>query len=57
MIKDNDRIMTGNRDCRAILCELVKRQDLHGVYYYEPICNFMPDTESVGQGFRPATSF
>ena len=57
MIKDNDRIMTGNRDCRAILRELVKRQDLYGVYYYEPICNFMPDTESVGQGFRPATSF
>lgn len=24
---------------------------------FEDICNFMPDTESVGQGFRPATSF
>ena len=29
MIKDNDRIMTGNRDCRAILCELVKRYPNH----------------------------
>lgn len=57
MIQSGDRIMTGNRDCRAILRKLVKRTDLRNVYYYEPICNFMPDTEAVGRGFRPATSF
>ena len=49
--------MTGNRDCRAILKKLTERNDLHDVYYYEPIINFMPDTEEVGKGFRPATSF
>ena len=57
LIHSGDRIMTGNRDCRAILKKLTERTDLHDVYYYEPIVNFMPDTEAVGNGFRPATSF
>lgn len=57
MIHSGDRIMTGNRDCRAILREIIARQDLEDVRYYAPIINFMLDSETVGQGFRPATSF
>ncbi len=57
MIKSGDRIMTGNRDCRAVLRKLMERKDLENVYYYAPIINFMIDTESLGSGFRPSTSF
>lgn len=57
MIHSGDRIMTGNRECRAVLREIVARQDLEGVYYYAPIINFMLDSKTVGEGFRPATSF
>lgn len=57
LIKSGDRIMTGNRDCRAVLRKLIERTDLENVYYYAPIINFMLDTETVGRGFRPATSF
>lgn len=57
MIKSGDRIMTGNRDCRAVLRKVIARQDLENVYYYAPIINFMLDSETVGKGFRPATSF
>ena len=37
MIKSGDRIMTGNRDCRAVLRKLMERKDLENVYYYAPI--------------------
>ncbi len=57
MIQSGDRIMTGNRDCRAVLRKVVDREDLENVYYYAPIVNFMLDTETVGKGFRPSTSF
>lgn len=57
MIKSGDRIMTGNRDCRAVLRKLVERKDLEDVFYYEPIINFMPDAPGVGEWFHPATSF
>lgn len=57
LIKNGDRIMTGNRECRGILRKLSKRSDLNGVYYYAPIINFLVDEENVGHGFRPATSF
>ena len=57
MIKSGDRIMTGNRDCRAVLRKLMERKDLENVYYYAPIINFMIDTESLGSGFRPSRSF
>ena len=57
LIHSGDRIMTGNRECRAILHKLLERTDLRDVYYYAPIINYMPDTEMVGKGFRPATSF
>lgn len=57
MIKSGDRIMTGNRDCRAVLRKVVERTDLENVYYYAPIINFMLDAPAVGRGFRPATSF
>lgn len=57
MIKDGDRIMTGNRDCRAILKEIILRPDIHDVHYYVPICNYMMDAPNVGKNFFPATSF
>ena len=57
LIKNGDRIMTGNRDCRAVLRKLASRPDLKDVLYYAPIINFVPDTENVGRGFRPITSF
>lgn len=57
LIHSGDRIMTGNRDCRAVLREIVARQDLEDVRYYAPIINFIPEGETVGRGFRPATSF
>ena len=57
LIKSGDRIMTGNRDCRAVLRKLAARPDLKDVLYYAPIINFVPDTENVGRGFRPITSF
>lgn len=57
MIQNGDRIMTGNRDCRALLREVIARNDLENVYYYAPTINFMLDSENVGARFRPATSF
>ncbi|MCB6607920.1 acetyl-CoA hydrolase/transferase C-terminal domain-containing protein [[Clostridium] symbiosum] len=57
MIKNGDRIMTGNRDCRAVLRKVMERRDLQNVYYYAPIINFMMEAENLGKGFRPSTSF
>lgn len=56
-IKSGSRIMTGNRDARAVLDAIMDRSDLEDVYYYAPIINYMRDTPSLGRGFRPATSF
>lgn len=56
-IKNGDRIMTGNRDCRAVLHKLLARTDLENVGYYAPIINYMPDVEAVGKWFHPCTGF
>ena len=37
LIKSGDRIMTGNRDCRAVLRRVAARTDLKNVFYYAPI--------------------
>lgn len=57
LIKSGDRIMTGNRDCRAVLRRMAARTDLENVLYYAPIINFVPDAETIGGGIRPVTSF
>lgn len=57
MIKNGDRIMTGNRDARAVLNRIMDRDDLRDVYYYAPIINYKHETPNLGKGFRPATSF
>ena len=57
LIKSGDRIMTGNRDCRAVLRRVAARTDLENVLYYAPIINFVPDAETIGGGIRPVTSF
>jgi acyl-CoA hydrolase len=57
MIHDGDRIMTGNRECRAVLRKIIERSDLKDVHYYVPICNYMIDHPNVGKTFFPTTSF
>ena len=57
LIKSGDRIMTGNRDCRAVLRRVAARTDLKNVFYYAPIINFVPEGETIGGGLRPITSF
>lgn len=57
MIKSGDRIMTGARYTKSTLDRLLEREELHNVFLYMPVINYLPDKPIIGTGINVGTSF